>query len=171
MKWAYYRREAHNEIMANNYYAKNIGFPHVQNYKRQYFLCGKIDFSLALIKNKIPKKQETTNQCFQSKCKQKHTQLYLVKRTCWYQTSGLCSSLYLLENGTGPILQKLAFHPICLSWKAKRTGLTGSLLQPASPPPPPANFWALFECNTVQTPCSPLLDEVFWNLDLLAQFI
>lgn len=73
-----------------------------------FFLWKCIYFSFTLMKNKILKMQETTNWCFQSKCKQKHTEIYLVNWTCRYQTS-----------------------------EAERTGLTGSLMRPAALSPPP----------------------------------
>lgn len=150
--------------MTNNYYAKILDIPMCKIIRGNIFFCGKIYFSLAAIKNKIPKKQETTNWCFQSKCKQKLTELYLVKRTSWYQTSVLCLSLYFL---CAPFSRTWLFTPYVSLEKQKgqvsqaaccNLLLHHPLLQTSGP-------WAQ---HSVQKPCSPLFGKVFWNLDLLA---
>lgn len=102
--------------------------------------------------------QETTNWCFQFKCKQKYTKLYLVNRICRYQTSGLSISNLLCA----PFSRSWIFPP-CLSWEAEKTGLTGSLMKSAAPSPPPANFCALFECKIQFSP--------FWQSVLTLRFV
>lgn len=134
----------------------------MQNYKRRYFFCEKIYFSLAVIKNKIPKKQETTNWCFQSKCKQKLTELYLVKRTSWYQTSVLCLSLYFL---CAPFSRTWLFTPYVSLEKRKgqvsqaaccNLLLHHPLLQTSGP-------WATLRSNTMFSP--------FWQSVLKLRFV
>lgn len=117
-----------------------------------------------LIYSKQTNKKPTNHELIfslPSKCNQKHSDLYLVKRTCRYQTSGLYPSLQLLSalvsrSSSSPHMSLLR-QPSRKDSSHRQPAATCCSITPSCKLLGPSKYNTQFK----QTPCCPLFGKVF----------